>query len=146
MQRKNFFNQNQVWQQHKKLVPFAKYMTQSCKKIIAEARYTDRALNLPSGKNRALKKKDLVSTYWRQYFFCTKWTNNKWADKFVLKTSVIKNFFTAKLFDLEQILRILVILFFKSETEFVVFEFLELFWLITVKTKMALIVTREYQK
>ena len=32
-------------------------MTQSCKKIIAEARYIDRALNLPPGKNRALTKK-----------------------------------------------------------------------------------------
>ena len=57
LQRKIFFDQNQVWQQHKKLVPSAKYMTQSCKKIIAEARYIDRALNQPSGKNRALTKK-----------------------------------------------------------------------------------------
>ena len=39
LERKECFNQNRVLQQHKKLMPGTKYMIQSCKNIIAEARY-----------------------------------------------------------------------------------------------------------
>ena len=39
LEKKEFFNQNQVLQQHEKLMPGTKYMTQSCKNILAEARY-----------------------------------------------------------------------------------------------------------